>query len=39
MPVKRGEVLRLTADPADLHIFDASGSSFAARAPDAQAAA
>jgi len=28
-PVERGEMLRLTASPGDLHIFDADGRSFA----------
>ncbi|MBX3577570.1 MAG: sn-glycerol-3-phosphate ABC transporter ATP-binding protein UgpC [Rhizobiaceae bacterium] len=28
-PIKRGQVLKLAADPGDLHIFDASGRSFA----------
>ena len=36
--VKRGTVLRLTADAGDLHIFDADGHSFAHRMIEARAA-
>jgi ABC-type sugar transport system ATPase subunit len=36
--VKRGAVLRLTADAGDLHIFDAEGRSFARERLAAQAA-
>ena len=36
--VKRGSTLRLTANPEDLHIFDADGHSFALQKPEAKAA-
>jgi alpha-glucoside transport system ATP-binding protein len=36
--VKRGSTLRLTADPGDLHIFDANGLSFARPRAEAKAA-
>jgi ABC-type sugar transport system ATPase subunit len=36
--VKRGATLRLSADPGDLHIFDADGHSFSLHAAEAKAA-
>ena len=36
--LKRGAVIRLEADPRDLHIFDADGRSFLAAEPAAKAA-
>jgi ABC-type sugar transport system ATPase subunit len=36
--VKRGEMLKLDADAGDLHIFDASGSSFVPHGEQAEAA-
>jgi multiple sugar transport system ATP-binding protein/alpha-glucoside transport system ATP-binding protein len=36
--VKRGEKIRLTAAPGDLHIFDANGTSFARQRIEAKAA-
>ncbi|MFI0847452.1 ABC transporter ATP-binding protein [Mesorhizobium sp. IMUNJ 23232] len=36
--IKRGSTLRLSADPGDLHIFDASGLSFARPRVEAKAA-
>ncbi|RVC57484.1 ABC transporter ATP-binding protein, partial [Mesorhizobium sp. M4B.F.Ca.ET.088.02.2.1] len=36
--VKRGAVLRLNADPGDLHIFDADGHSFTLHMAEARAA-
>jgi len=36
--IKRGDVLRLDADPGDLHIFDSNGSSFVAHDPERKAA-
>ena len=33
VPVERGTTLRLTADPGDLHIFDAEGRSYSRLAP------
>ncbi len=33
VPVERGTTLRLTADPGDLHIFDAEGRSYSRVAP------
>jgi ABC-type sugar transport system ATPase subunit len=37
-PVERGATMRLDADAGDLHIFDASGSSFVKHTPEAKAA-
>jgi multiple sugar transport system ATP-binding protein/alpha-glucoside transport system ATP-binding protein len=36
--IKRGDVLKLDADPGDLHIFDSNGSSFVAHDPERKAA-
>ncbi len=36
--IKRGEKIRLTAAPSDLHIFDANGTSFARTRIEAKAA-
>jgi multiple sugar transport system ATP-binding protein/alpha-glucoside transport system ATP-binding protein len=36
--IKRGETIRLTANPADLHIFDSDGRSFARERIQAKAA-
>jgi hypothetical protein len=36
--IERGQVLKLTASPADLHIFDSDGRSFARERIQAKAA-
>ncbi|MBA3446511.1 MAG: ABC transporter ATP-binding protein [Pseudaminobacter sp.] len=38
LEIKRGAILRLNADPGDLHIFDGSGASFAREKLTAKAA-